>query len=179
MGILTLGLGLGGTAVLGTLIQMLGHSLSKAGLFFVAGNILSHFRTKKIDDIHGLINGKMRWSGMLWMIGFLLITGTPPSAVFIGKFLILKEALFAGRYGISCIFLVIFAIIFIGMARIFISMTQGEPDGEKKGPASEGSSVYRIGVPAVFFFLVIALGLYVPGWLMRTLETTAKSLGGF
>ncbi|MDD4957661.1 MAG: proton-conducting transporter membrane subunit [Candidatus Omnitrophica bacterium] len=179
MGIMTLGLGLGGAAVFGSMINMLGHSLTKAGLFFVAGNILSYFKTKNIPDIHGLIGGKTRRTGILWMLGFLLITGTPPSAIFLGKFMILKEALFQGRYWITASFLALLAIVFIGMARIFISMSSGVPDKDKGDALPEGNiSSWRIYIPALFLVLVICLGIYFPDWLARALKISSKAFGG-
>ncbi|MFH2137291.1 MAG: proton-conducting transporter membrane subunit [Candidatus Omnitrophota bacterium] len=180
MGIITLGLGLGGGAVLGSMINMLGHSLTKAGLFFIAGNILSYFRTKKISDIHGLIAEKMRRSGVFWLVGFLLITGTPPSGIFLGKFIILKEALLQGHYWITFIFLAALAIVFIGMARIFILMTQGKvsTEDDSKHDLYNGDSVWRTLVPGLFFVLVICIGIYLPAWLSRALEAAAKGLGG-
>lgn len=180
MGIITLGIGLGGSAVFGALVNMLGHSLTKAGLFFIAGNILSYFRTKKISDIHGIIAGKMRWSGIFWLVGFLVITGTPPSGIFLGKFIILKEALLQGDYWVTFIFLAALAIIFIGMARIFISMTQGKGSTEEgsKIDAYNGNFVWRTFIPGSFFVVVICIGIYFPGWLSRALEAAAKGLGG-
>ncbi|HQO58985.1 MAG TPA: proton-conducting transporter membrane subunit [Candidatus Omnitrophota bacterium] len=180
MGIITLRVGLGHNAVFGALVNMLGHSLTKAGLFFVAGNILSHFGTKKISEIQGILSGKTRWSGVLWMAGFLLITGTPPSGIFLGKFIILKEILSQGRYGAASIFLAMLAIIFIGMARIFMMMTLGV-SGQKGSRDDDGHRALggRTGVPALFFILVMVLGVYFPSWLRLVLEGVARELGGF
>lgn len=180
MGILTVGIGLGASAVFGTMVNMIGHALTKAALFLVAGNILSCFKTKKISDIRGLIAGKTYLLGILWISGFFLITGTPPSGIFLGKLIILKEALFQGRYWVVFVFLITLAIVFIGMARIFISMTQEMPFEEKtKRDTYDGNSFLRLCVPALFFIVVIGIGLYFPAWLTRVLKEAAKSLGGF
>ncbi len=179
MGILTLGIGLGDSAVLGTLINMLGHSLTKAGLFFVAGDIFYYFRSKKISAITGLLTGGTRLSGILWITGFLLITGTPPSGIFLGKFLILKEALFQGRYGVVMVFLTALAVVFIGMARIFISMTQGAPQEHMKPEVQRHNDILRSLIPAVFFIMVIGIGIYFPDWLSHALEKMSIQFGGF
>ena len=50
MGILTLGLGLGGAATFGSMLHAVNHSLTKAALFLVAGNILAAYRSKSADD---------------------------------------------------------------------------------------------------------------------------------
>ncbi len=181
MGIITLGIGLGGSAVLGAMVNMLGHSLTKAGLFFVAGNILSFFGTKKISEIKGLISGKMHWSGVLWLVGFLLITGMPLSGIFWGKFIILKEALFQGHYWITFIFLIALAIVFIGMARIFVSMTQGSVSTEEGSNCDlyKGNYFWRTFAPGLFFVLAVSIGVYFPVWLSSALDSAAKGLGGF
>jgi len=178
MGILTLGVGLSAGAVFGSMINMLGHSLTKAGLFFVAGNILSYCRTKKIADVQGLIGGKMRWSAVLWLSGFLLITGTPPSGIFLGKFIILKQALLEGHYWMTFIFLSALAVIFIGMARAFISMTQGVGSETSEQNASAQNTFGSLWPSAVFFILVVVLGVYLPDWLTHALEGAAKEIGG-
>ncbi|MDP3980188.1 MAG: proton-conducting transporter membrane subunit [Chlamydiota bacterium] len=178
MGIITLGFGLGGTAIFGAMINMLGHSLTKAGLFFVAGNILSYFRTKKIDDVSGLMSAKTRASGALWITGFLLITGMPPSAIFLGKLMILKEVLFQGRYWTGVFFLSALALIFIGMTRIFVSMTQGCPiQGNARKGFGEKISFLRHIIPMIFFIFVIGIGFYFPECLTRAIEEIAKALG--
>ena len=181
MGIITLGVGLGAGAVSGALINMLGHSLTKAGLFLVAGNILSYYRTKKISDIKGMITGRMHWQGVLWITGFLLITGTPPSGIFIGKLLILKEAVTQGHYWVAAILILALALIFVGMARIFISMTQGSMPAKDDICANSHCGRFRLRtlVPAVFFAMAIGLGLYFPEWLSHALDAAAQGLGGF
>ncbi|MCX5682030.1 MAG: proton-conducting transporter membrane subunit, partial [Candidatus Omnitrophica bacterium] len=74
MGILSFGVGLGGMAVWGAMFHAINHSLTKAGLFFIAGNILSVYKTKLAADVHGVLK-VLRASGILWLIGFLAITG--------------------------------------------------------------------------------------------------------
>ena len=48
MGILSLGVGLGGAGVFGAMLHALNHSMTKASLFLVAGNILHCYHTKDI-----------------------------------------------------------------------------------------------------------------------------------
>lgn len=178
MGIMTLGLGLGGWAVFGSFANMLGHSLTKAGLFFVAGNILSCFKTKNISDVRGLLNQGTRQTGILWITGFFLITGMPPSAVFLGKFMIIKEMISQGHYWIAVLFLGALALIFIGMARIFISMTHGHPvEITEKRICHEGNFSLRWIVPMLFFILAVGLGVYLPKWLVVSVEVIMKGFG--
>ena len=53
MGILALGVGLGGAGAFGAMLHAVNHSLTKAMLFLVAGNILAAYRTKSIAEVRG------------------------------------------------------------------------------------------------------------------------------
>lgn len=178
MGILSLGLGIGGKAIYGALIALIGHSLTKAALFFTAGNILSYCGTKNISDVRGLISGKTRVTGILWITGFLLITGIPPSGIFWGKFIILKEALSKGYNFVTIIFLAALAVVFVGMCKIFISMVYGAPN-KNTADKKENRMFFACFPPALFFILVIIMGLYFPDWFTRALDAASRDLGGF
>ena len=54
MGILALGVGLGGAGAFGAVLHAVNHSLTKACLFLVAGNILAAYETKAVNDIAGV-----------------------------------------------------------------------------------------------------------------------------
>jgi hydrogenase-4 component F len=176
MGILALGTGLGGGAVFGAMLGALSHSLTKAGLFFTSGAVLAAEKTKRIADVRGLWRRAPR-TAALWLAGFFLITGAFPSGIFLSKFLILKEALLRGHYRLAGAYLFFLAVLFAGMARVFIGMTFGEREaksGEKPFEEPRGMLVPA----AVFFVLVIALGLYLPGWLNVLIKGAAADSGG-
>lgn len=177
MGILALGIGLGGGAVLGVLLNTISHSLTKAGLFLTAGNILRHYRTKCISDVRGILK-EIQWTGILWLIGFFLITGTPPSGIFLGKFIILKAAVEQKHYWVAAIFLIALALIFIAMAKIFVSMVYGEPSEKIRGN-KRTESLLAIIPTVVFFGVVLLLGLYLPSGLNYILTDAVKSLEAF
>ena len=55
MGIMSIGIGLGGVGAFGAVLHAINHSLAKACLFLVAGNILAVYGTKTVRDIHGVL----------------------------------------------------------------------------------------------------------------------------
>ena len=176
MGILALGIGLGGGAVLGAILGALSHSLAKAGLFFTSGVVLAAEKTKRIADVRGLWRRAPR-TAALWLAGFFLITGTPPSGIFLAKFIILREAVALKHYWLAGAYLGLLAILFAGMASVFISMTFGEHEakpGEK--PFAEPSGM--LGPAAAFFACVILAGVFIPGWLNDLLAAAARDIGG-
>jgi hydrogenase-4 component F len=90
MGILALGVGLGGAATFGAMLHAVNHSLVKATLFMVAGNILAVYKTRS-TGVRGVLQ-VLPVSGALWVAGFLAITGSPPFGPFLSEFTILKAA---------------------------------------------------------------------------------------
>src|SRR5229473_6299438 len=69
MGILALAIGLGGAATFGAMLHAVNHSLTKAALFLVAGNILAAYGTKSTTEVSGVIR-VLPASGLLWIAGF-------------------------------------------------------------------------------------------------------------
>jgi len=125
MGILAMGVGLGGAAIFGAMFHAINHSFIKALLFFTAGNILSVYRTKSVNDVEGVLK-EMPVSGFLWLLGFLAINGSPPFGAFVSEFIILKSALDQGHYYIAAFYLAVLAIIFLGMGIIVLHMVGGK-----------------------------------------------------
>jgi len=176
MGIMAVGVGLGGLGSFGALLHTVNHSLTKAMLFLVAGNILGHYRTKSTKLITGMF-GDLPASGILWMAGFLAITGTPPFGLFQSELAILRAAFDGGRYFVAIVLLLALGTIFVGMAAIVTRMLQGRPrEGAMAHSTSEAAA--SIIPPAVLCFAVLVLGIYIPSALNDLLLEAAKLLGG-
>ncbi len=176
MGIIAIGLGLGNAAVFGSMFHLINHSLTKAALFLVAGNILAVYKTKRTKDVQGMFK-VMPVSAFLWLAGILAITGFPPFGTFISEFLILKSGFEQGRFFVSSAYLVLLVIVFIGFATICIRMTQGSPEqgAEKLALKEKALSV----VPAaVMILLVLILGLFIPASLKNFLHGICMLVGG-
>ena len=175
MGILALGVGIGGAATFGALLHAIGHSLTKAMMFLVAGNILAEYRSKSTAEVRGVLQ-VLPASGSLWMLGLFAICGSPPFGPFLSELTILRAALDQGHPWIAGAFLALLAVIFVGMATIVLGMAQGDPLGATPR-ARRRESAWAI-VPAAFFAAgVLGLGLYVPPPLRAALEHAAEILG--
>ncbi|MCI0589244.1 MAG: NADH dehydrogenase FAD-containing subunit [Planctomycetes bacterium] len=175
MGILALGVGLGGAAARGALLHALNHSLTKGMLFLVAGNVLRAYSTKVARDVRG-VGRVLPASGVLWVAGFLAITGIPPFGPFVSEFTILKGALDGGRTTVATLYLALLALTFVGMATTVLRMVQGAaPGGVPRRPEPWAS----IAPPAALALAVLTLGLYVPPPLVRMFEAVVgTTLGG-
>jgi hydrogenase-4 component F len=172
MGILALGVGLGGAAVFGAMLHAVNHSLTKAMLFFVAGNILTLYRTKSTREVRGVMRA-LPVSGALWMAGFLAITGSPPFGPFMSEFTIFRAAVDQGHPVTAVVYLALLALIFVGMAGVVLRMSHGIATAE-----TTRESWPSVAPPAVLGACVLVLGLYIPGPLHRLLVEAAQALGG-
>ncbi len=174
MGILILGIGIGGLAAYGALLHLINNGLTKGVLFLSAGNIHRAFGAKLTDQVHGAIR-RVPLSGGLFLAGFLAITGSPPFGPFVSEFTILNAALGGGRYLAGGLFLLLLAVVFIGMGATVLAVVQGNP------PADDGDGRFHDGIatglPIVLFMaLVLMLGLYIPAPLEALLREAARSL---
>jgi hydrogenase-4 component F len=174
MGILAVGVGLGGAGLFGAMLHVINHSLTKVMLFMVAGNLLAVYHTKIAKNVSGALQ-VLPVSGLLWVLGFLAITGSPPFGPFLSEFTILKAALDQGRSFVAIAYLIFLAIIVAGMATPVLAMAQGTPDSNVVVPAGRGVALSA--VPAVLGAAILLMGIYVPPVLSRTLHEAARLLG--
>jgi hydrogenase-4 component F len=159
MGIQAIGVGLGGAGVFGAMLHSVNHSFTKAALFLTAGNILAYFGRKRVDEVTGM-NRTLPISAVLWIGGFLAITGTPPFGTFLSEFTILRAALDQRHSVVAAFYLVMLALIFVGMAGIFLRMAQGKPPSAN-GPAKRETPLALLS-PVALLACTLVLGLYVP-----------------
>jgi hydrogenase-4 component F len=181
MGILSLGVGVGGLAGFGAMLHTVNHSLTKAMLFFTAGNILAVYRTKSTDQTRGVLR-LLPVSGALWIAGFLAITGSPPFGTFLSEFTILKGAIDDHHPGIAAAYLAALALAFIGMAGVIINMAYGTavpggaPNLDRSPIPPRRERLWSILPPLALGLVVLMLGLYVPPALSDLLHRTAAIL---
>ncbi len=176
MGLLAVGLSLGPGGTQGALFHAVNHSLAKGMLFLLAGRILGSFRTKSVERIRGLLQ-RMPWTGGLWLVGFLAITGTPPFGPFFSKFMILQSAFDAGRWLAAVLLLVLLAFAFVGMAGAFLPMALGSPSTPPVNSGT-GRNLGFMAPPALLAVLLLWIGIYPPAALMNLLAEAVLSLGG-
>jgi hydrogenase-4 component F len=112
---------------------------------------------------------------VLWLLGFFAITGMPPFGTFLSELAILKGALDQGRTVIAVAYLALLALVFIGMASVFLRMAQGVPP---KQISRSRESAWSILPPAALAAAVLVLGVYIPPPLFHLLRRLALLIGG-
>ncbi len=192
MGILALGAGIGGIASFGSLLHAMNHSVAKSLLFLAAGNTLACFHTKSTSQSRGL-RRVLPMTGIVWIIGLLAISGSPPFGTFLSEFTILKGILDAGRPWVGAFYLASLCVIFVGMSAIVLPMVYGEPIQASELPTDSptvatGPSVtapasgpaeplWSLAPPFLLAVAALILGLYIPPPLSELLQSAAASVG--
>lgn len=175
MGIIAVGIGLGGTAIYGALLHAINHSLCKAGLFMLAGNILHGFGTTSAQNVRGLVRHSPV-TGTVLVAATFAIGGAPPFGPFVSEFTIFSATITGGQLWLGVLFLALLAVAFLGMAGVILPMAQGTP-ANAVSPAREEATL-SIAPPLVLIVMILILGMYVPATLVNLLSRTAALLGG-
>ncbi|MBK8013515.1 MAG: hydrogenase [Deltaproteobacteria bacterium] len=184
MGLLVLGVGVGGVAVLGALLHLLNNGLAKAAMFMAAGNIHRAYGAKTVDRVSGALD-RVPVSATLFLAGFFALTGTPPFGTFVSEFTILRGAMAAGHVGIAAVLMGLLLLAFVAMGSTVLKVVHGpatastEEDGARGGGGVRfRDSLATVG-PAIALLLgVCFLGLVVPTQLNAALLAAARMIEG-
>jgi len=121
MGLAAIMLALGGVEL--AVLHCVGHALIKTMLSLLSGNIQLGCGVRTIRDIGGLLE-RMPRNAILWLAGLFLISGTPPSPLFVTEFVLVRRA---GPVLGGIILLLLF-VIFAGMSQAMVKMCMGTGD---------------------------------------------------
>jgi hydrogenase-4 component F len=175
MGILVLGVGIGGLALYGALLHVVFNALSKGVMFLGAANIQRAYASKSTAFVRGAIR-RLPISGGLFLAGFFAVTASPPFAMFLSEFTILRGTMQTGHYGVAALFLILIFVVFVGMGATVLSIVQGKPPADlpDNGVRDTAGTVIP---PLILLALVLALGLYIPPALDTLVTDAAQLLG--
>ena len=114
-GIMVLALGFGGPlGVLGMLLHMTFHSITKPLLFFCAGNVQQHLKTDLFREAKGGLIHSMPLTGAAFLMVTLAVTGAPPFSLFLSEFTILRAGFSRGYLVLAILFITFLVAIFSG-----------------------------------------------------------------
>lgn len=176
MGILAFGLGLGTPALFGTMLHIITNAMAKGVLFLSAGNIHRAYGSKSTEIVRGAMR-RLPISGMLFLAGFLAITGSPPFGPFVSEFSILNGAFDSAHFFSGGMFLFLLLIVFVGMGATVLKVVQGRVPPEARDIPYRDSFLTAAPV-LVFMALVLLAGLYLPEPLKTLLREAAGYLEG-
>jgi len=174
MGIICLGLGFGGYwGVLGALLHVVNHALSKSLLFMVSGNILQRYHTTEIRRVRGLLRTSPA-AGGVFLAGTLALIGLPPFGPFVSEFIIFRAGFDNGPRWIAATGVGLLVVVFAGMLASANHMLYGDAQ-EKIG--SEESSRWSLVPLTLNLGLLLLMGLTLPRAFVEALEQALRILG--
>ena len=174
-GIMVAALGFGGRlGALGVTLHMLFHAVTKPLMFFCAGNVQQHFATPYFWKVRGVIHS-LPWTGALFLLATLAVTGTPPFSIFQSEFNILSAALVAGRGWAALLFIAGVVTIFAGFLVHMTKLNLGAAPAEH---ARLAECPWKLGAMALVTVVVVALGFWLPAPLYQLVQQSVRIIGG-
>ncbi|MBF0441662.1 MAG: hydrogenase [Oligoflexales bacterium] len=177
MGILVLGIGIGGPALSATFLHMINNSLTKGVMFLSAGNLHRACKSKSIESVKGMVH-VLPFSAIMFIIGFLAITGSPPFGPFLSEFLLTKAFFESGNNLVGVVFLILLFIVFLGMGRTVFYVVFGHPSLKRNEIAPSESLLTTIPI-LLLALTVLALGIFIPDQIKVMLNDAVKFYGEF
>jgi len=166
-GIMVAALGFGGKlGVLGAVLHMVFHGVTKPLMFFSAGNVQQHFRSPYLRKVRGVIH-TLPWTGGLFLLATFAVTGTPPFSIFQSEFTALSGALAADRGWAAGLFVLGVVTIFVGFLLHMVKMNLGAAP-EPAPVAAE--CPWKLGAMLLVAAVVIGFGFWMPGPLFDLVQ---------
>ena len=175
MGLLVVALGIGGKAVYGAILHVLGNGLAKGVLFLAAGNIHRAFGSKNRDVACGALK-RAPWSAGLFLVSFFALTGSPPFLPFFSEITIFTAAFANDRPIVGTVVVLMVMTIFVGMALTVLPVVFGDPPKNRQRTKYHDAPLLII-PPAILLAIMALLGIWLPEPLSRILTDAAALLG--
>jgi hydrogenase-4 component F len=182
MGIIALGIGFGAPlAVAGALLHVITHASAKGLAFFGTGSLVRGYCTKEIDGVRDA-GRRMPWTGAMLMAGGLALAGLPLSGVFRSELEIVVGGFAQPQYVGVTLLLVFVNVAFFGIiwhiGRMVLSSTAttGTPHAPARIAAAGERSGWMIAAMLGCLFVVVALGVHLPGDLSALLGNAGHRL---
>jgi multicomponent Na+:H+ antiporter subunit D len=177
VGVFLCGIGLlSAQGLAGVVVYVVGHGLTKAALFMLAGVLLHRFGTVDEFDLHGR-GRELRFVGVLFGVGGLLLAALPGVTMFFGKSLIETAAIDAHYAWLPAVLLFSSAVtggavlrvtgrVFLGLGAAKreddVQLRAAREEGDEETAPRQSTPVLMVITPAVLLLGAIVIGL-IPG----------------
>jgi hydrogenase-4 component F len=174
-GIMVLALGFGGPlGILGMLLHMTFHSVTKPLLFFCAGNVQQHLNTDLFQKTKGGLIHSMPWTGAAFLMVTIAVTGSPPFSFFQSEFTILRSGFSGGHFVLAVFFISFLVLIFSGYLVHIANLVLGDDPGL---PRADMCSWKKYSVAGLALVIVV-MGFWIPAPLFRLIQDAAAIVVG-
>ena len=174
MGLFAVALGLGGKALYGVMLHLIGNGLAKGVLFLTSGNIHRAFASKSRDSARGTLK-RAPWTGALFLAGFMAMTGSPPFLPFASEFAFFTAAFSQGHAITGSVMAVLLMLAFLGMALTVIPVVFGDPPKDRARTKYKETALL-VAPPLALLIILGVLGLWLPQPLHRLVTDAAGLL---
>src|SRR5258708_110683 len=174
-GIMVLALGFGGPlGILGMLLHMTFHSVTKPLLFFCAGNVQHHLNTDLFSKAKSGLIHSMPLTGAAFLMVTLAVTGSPPFSLFQSEFTILRAG-FSGGYFVLAIFFISFLVlIFSGFLVHIANLVLGADSCLAPADTCGWKRHSVAGLAGV----IVVMGFWIPSPLFRLIQSAVGIVVG-
>ena len=169
-GIMVLALGFGGPlGVLGMLLHMTFHAITKPLLFFCAGNVQQQLKTDQFREAKGGLVHSMPLTGAAFLMVTLAVTGAPPFSLFLSEFTILRAGFSGGHLVLVILFTTFLLAIFSGFLIHIANLVLGPDPGLPRAESCRWKQSSIAGLALV----IILVGFWIPSPLFRLIQGAA------
>jgi hydrogenase-4 component F len=166
-GIMVLALGFGGPlGILGMLLHMTFHSVTKPLLFFCAGNVQQHLNTDLFQKAKSGLIHSMPLTGAAFLMVTLAVTGSPPFSLFQSEFTVLRAGFARDHFVLAIFFVSFLVLIFSGFLAHVADLVLGEDAGLPRADMC-GWKKYSVAGLAV---VIVVMGFWIPAPLFRLIQ---------
>jgi hydrogenase-4 component F len=180
MGIVSLGLGIGGPiAAYGAFLHVVVHAAAKTLAFFGAGELLSRYESREVDDVRGVMRAAP-FTGAMVLIGALAIAGVPPFGIFRSELLIVTGGFSHSKFALAGLLVLFANVAFVGLYQTFHRMVLSRGDaGDGRDPRLlRAEQPLMVLAMLASLTVVLVLGVWIPGPLDHLLHSAAAVVGG-
>jgi hydrogenase-4 component F len=174
MGLFAVALGLGGKALYGVMLHLIGNGLAKGVLFLTSGNIHRAFASKNREFARGTLK-RAPWTGALFLAGFMAMTGSPPFLPFASEFVFFSAAFSQGHLITGSLMALLLMVAFLGMTLTVVPVVFGEPPKDRERTKYHDTALL-VGPPLALLVALGILGLWLPQPLYRLVTEAAHLL---
>lgn len=175
IGLIALGFGMGPFGgIFAGLLHVINHAVTKAFMFFCAGNAVRAYHTNSMNKMQGMIQA-LPFTGTAMFLGIFALVGLPPFSIFTSKISILIAIFQGGKYFLAALVLIFIAAAFAGLLQHLSRVVLGSKPqsmARQKETASTKAALLFLGV------IMLGLGLKVPHSLFSLITNCQKLILG-
>ena len=170
MGIVSIGMGIGGIALIAGILQVFLHSFVKSSMFFQLGQAHRILKTYRIGKSGNYFN--INPSGALViLLGTIILVAIPPSGIFVSELMLFTSLALSGQW------ILFMAIVFLLCLILFGIFTKILPFlfADFSNPYSNSKAIHpgETFIQFLFLFVCIVLCFYRPALLMEIIRRIA------